>query len=119
MIRPMMVSGLQATLAVVVTLITLASLAGGLYAVFRSSAQDARIKRLQDERDDYLSRLNFIEPKLVQAEQQNQVLRDLHNPAEQIGQLKAQEQDNHDKVVQILNDQTRTLQEAITRSHSA
>lgn len=110
-------SAVQASLVVILGLITLATLAGGLYAVFRSSAQDARIKRLQDERDDYLSRLNYVEPKLLEAEQQNRVLLELHNPSDQLEAIKAQGQVNHDRIVEIIRSQTTTLRQAIQASH--
>jgi hypothetical protein len=110
-------SPLQAAIAVILGLATLATIGGGLYAVFRSAAQDSRIKRLQDERDDYLSRLNYVEPRLVRAEEQNEMLRELHNPTQHLVDLKGQEQRNHDEIVKILDDQTRTLRDAISHSH--
>lgn len=110
-------SGLQPALAVVVGVIALAAVAGGVWAVFRSSSQDARIDRLQDERDDYLSRLNFIEPRFKEVEQQNRLLLDLHNPADQIEALRAQEQTNHDRTVAILAEQSTTLHQIDTTLH--
>lgn len=102
-------TGLEGALAVVGTLVVLAGVAGGLWAVARSSAQDTRIKFLEGERADYLSRLQYIEPKLREAEQQNKVLLDLHNPADQIKQLAAQESVNHEQTVVLLNQQHTTL----------
>jgi hypothetical protein len=55
-----------------------------LYANFRAAQSEAQLKRLRDERDDYLSRLNFIEPRHRAAEQQLEVLLALHNPKEQL-----------------------------------
>jgi hypothetical protein len=103
------VSGLQQALAVVGGLVALATLGGGLWAIFRTSAQDSRIKFLESQTADYLSRLNYIEPKLKEAEQQNRILLELHNPAEQIKQLAAQEQTNHDQTITLLTEQKQTL----------
>jgi hypothetical protein len=104
------VSQLQIVLGVVLGLFLLAGLVGGLWAAFRSADQETRIKRLQSERDDLLSRLNFIEPKLKALEEQNKVLLDLHNPADQISALKAQEAANHKATFELLTAQHKTLQ---------
>lgn len=101
---------LQSVLAVIGALLALSAVGGGLYAAFRSNDQEARIKRLQSERDDYLSRLNYIEPRLTVVEQQNEVLRTLHNPADQLQALRVQEQTNHDRTVELLEQQHATLQ---------
>lgn len=100
---------LQSVLVIIVSLVTLAGVGGALWAIARSSQQDARIKRLQGERDDYLSRLNYIEPRLKAVEQQNEVLLALHNPTDKIEALKAQEQANHDATVDLLQEQSRIL----------
>lgn len=102
-------TGLQPALAVVLALFALAVIGGGLWAAFRSTDQDARIKRLQGERDDLLSRLNFIEPKLKVVEDQNALLLAMHNPAEQIAELKSQEAENHRKTYALLEKQHATL----------
>jgi hypothetical protein len=74
-------------LSIIGALVVLASVGGGLWAVFRSSAQDSTIKRLRDERDDYLSRLNYIEPRHRAVEQQNELLLAMHNPTEKLDAL--------------------------------
>lgn len=102
---------LQAILAVVVALFVLAGLGGGIWASFRSTDQDARIKRLQSERDDLLSRLNFIEPKVKTLEEQNQILLGFHNPAEQIAALREQESTNHQRTYALLTKQHDVLQQ--------
>jgi hypothetical protein len=61
-------------------------------------------------RRDYLSRLNYIEPKLTKAEEQNRILLELHNPAEQIKALATQEQTNHDRTVALLRSRSRRWQ---------
>lgn len=104
-------SDLQLVLGVVVGLFALTAIGAGIWASFRSTDQEARIKRLQGERDDYLSRLNFMEPKLKTLEEQNQVLLDLHNPAEQIAALRSQEAENHRRTYALLEQQHRVLQQ--------
>lgn len=104
-------SDLQLVLAVVLALFALASIGGGIWATFRSADQDVRIKRLQGERDDLLSRLNFIEPKVKSLEEQNKVLLDLHNPADQIAALRSQEAENHRKTFALLEKQHVVLQQ--------
>lgn len=99
----------QIVLTVIGGLVLLAGTAGGVYATFRSSSQDTRIKRLQGERDDYLNRLNFIEPKVKLLEQQNEMLLAMHNPADQIKNLSEQEQKNHDQTVTFLTTQNELL----------
>lgn len=102
-------SSLSAALTVIGALVGLAALAGGLWVVARSSARDTRLKYVEGLAADYLSRLNYIEPKLTKAEEQNRILLELHNPAEQIQQLAAQEQANHARTVSLLEEQRTTL----------
>lgn len=93
-------------------------LIAGLYAVFKSSAADARIKRLQDERDDYLSRLNYIEPRFVELEQQNKLLKSLHNPTARLESLEKTAltiDGKSDKTLELLEAQERTLQSIHTK----
>lgn len=101
----------QIVFGLIIGLFTLAAAGGGVWATFRSTDQEARIKRLQSERDDLLSRLNFIEPKLKALEDQNKVLLGLHNPTEQIAALRTQEADNHRKTFDLLTKQHETLQQ--------
>lgn len=99
-------------------LAALVVLVAGLYAVFKSSAADARIKRLQDERDDYLSRLNYIEPRFVELEQQNKLLKSLHNPTARLESLEVTAlriDTKSDKTLELLDAQERTLQSIHTR----
>lgn len=110
-------TGFQQALALIGALFGLAVLAGGVYAVFRTAAQDARLKVVSGQRDDYLQRLNYIEPKVTKLEEQNRILLELHNPAEQIKQLASQEQTNHDRTVELLEQQSTVLSEIETRLH--
>lgn len=82
-------SAINLVLSIMGGLAGLAILGGGMWSLFRSSAQDDRIKRLQGERDDYLSRLNFIEPRHRAIEQQNELLLAMHNPTEKLDGLVA------------------------------
>lgn len=100
-------SDLQIVLGVVISLLTLAGLGGGVWVTFKGAATAARIKRLQDERDDYLSRLNFIEPRHRAVEQQNEVLLALHNPTEKLDQLG----DNQTEILRVLRAQHRIIEQ--------
>lgn len=102
-------NGLSQGLAVIGALVALATIAGVVWVVARSSARDTRLKYVEGLAADYLSRLNYIEPKLTKAEEQNRILLELHNPAEQIKALAAQEQTNHDRTVALLVEQRATL----------
>lgn len=92
----------QTILAVIGGLVVLAAVAGGLWAVFRSSAQDARIKQLSSWNTDLIARVNYLEPQVASLKQQNELLLEMHNPADQITKLAAQEQRNHDATVAVL-----------------
>lgn len=94
-------------ISTILGLLALAGLGGGLWAVFRSAAQDARIKRLQDERDDYLSRLNYIEPRHRAVEQQNEVLLALHNPTDELTGL----HDNQVEILRVINAQSALIRQ--------
>lgn len=106
-------SNLQTVLAVLGTLVVLTSVGGGLYAYFRSTAADARIKRLQDERDDYLSRLNYIEPRHKVIEQQNELLRQLHNPTALLETIAGKA----DEIIVTLDEQRELLEEIDGKLH--
>lgn len=102
---------LQTVLAIIGGLLVLTTAGAAIWAVFRSTSQDARIKRLQDERDDYLNRLNFIEPKVKALEQQNELLMAMHNPADAIAALGIQEKANHEQTVTFLKEQSGLLKQ--------
>lgn len=97
-------SQLGGVLVAIATILGLAGLGGATWAVIKASAQDATIKRLRGENDDYVKRLNYIEPKVDALERENRTLRDLHNPADEIASLKAQEQTNHEATFGKLNE---------------
>lgn len=95
-------SDFSAMLAILGALVLLAGAAGGTYAHFKSSEDKEEMARVRAHRDDLLSRLNFIEPRVKLLEQQNEVLMSLHNPAQQITNLAEQEQRNHVETVRLL-----------------
>lgn len=107
-------STIQAVLSVLGALVALAIVGGGLWAVFRSSAQDATINRQRAEIADYRGRLDYIEPRLSAAEEQNRILRDLQNPTAEIGEVKGMQV----KTLEILNEQRVTLEEIERRMPS-
>jgi hypothetical protein len=107
---------LGGALVAIATLLGLAGLGGATWAVIKASVQDATIKRLRGENDDYLKRLNYIEPKVEALERENKTLHVLHNPADAIDRLNrkvdtltVQEQDNHTETVGVLRDIGDTL----------
>lgn len=102
-------SDLQAVLTIIGGLFGLAVLVGGLYFAVRSSAQETRIKFLQGERDDYKGRLEWIEPRFKQAEEQNRLLRNLHNPTAQIEALGQANSEWHQVIVTMLEAQAVVL----------
>lgn len=104
--------GLQ-ILAGVGTLMTLAALGGATWAVIRASAQDATIKRQRGEIDDYLKRLNYIEPRVEALERENETLRSLRDPSEAIADLKEQEQRNHDATLKDLGESRKEIVRAL------
>ena len=104
-------SDLQAVLTIIGGLFALAVLVGGLYFAVRSSAQEARIKFLQGERDDYKGRLEWIEPRFKQAEEQNRLLRNLHNPTAQIEALGQANSERHQVIVTMLEAQAVVLRD--------
>lgn len=99
-------STLQATLAVIGGLFMLAGIAGTLYAFARGSANEARIKRLQAERDDYLSRLNYIEPRYDVLKEQNKTLRTLTDPTPRLERLADTIDDRSTEVLEELRKQS-------------
>ncbi len=77
------------------TLLALASIAGGTWATWRSAGLEATVKRLRGEVEDYLKRLNYLEPRVEVLERENATLTALHNPADAIAKLQEQEARNH------------------------
>lgn len=89
---------------------------GALWAVFRASALEASNERLRKENEDYVRRLNYIEPKVEVLERENTTLRSTRDPSEklegisaQIGTLITHEQDNHTETITAVRDLTAAI----------
>lgn len=106
-------SGLQTTLAILGALVALAAVGGGLWAVFRTAAQDATIERLRTDNAEYIKRIEYIEPRWKAADEQNTLLRELHNPSAQLGRL----EDKSSRTVELLEDQHELLNEIAAEMH--
>lgn len=95
------------TVSVIGVVLLLTGVAAGLLAVFRTTAQDKRIERLQSENGDYVRRLDYVEPRLHTLEQQNETLLRLHDPTSDRAATNAE----HTKIIALLNAQGDTLKE--------
>ncbi len=84
------------------SLLALAAIGGGAWATWKSAGLEATVKRLRSEIADYLSRLNYIEPRLEVVERENKTLLALHNSAGAIQELKEQEAKNHEATFGML-----------------
>lgn len=100
-------SQLAVALSVLGGLLALVGLAAGVSAVFRTTAQDKRIERLQSENGDYIRRLDYVEPRLHTLEQQNETLLRLHDPTVD----RAATASEHAAILRVLNANTRVLAE--------
>jgi hypothetical protein len=93
------------TASVIGLLLLLIGVAAALLAVFRTTAQDKRIERLQSENTDYVRRLDYVEPRLHTLEQQNETLLRLHDPSADRAATKAE----HEQILAVLNAQSDVL----------
>lgn len=105
--------GIAQTLVTAGSVLGVLLLIGSAYALVRASNQDARIKRLQDENSDYLSRLNYIEPRLVEAEATNALLKRLQNPTAALESISVKQDHTNELLVQ----QGERLSEMSARLH--
>jgi hypothetical protein len=108
-------TGLSQAVTLVAAMIGLALLIGAAWALVRASNRDATLKRAREENTDYVKRLDFLEPRFKELEQQNKLLLEMHNPADQISALQMQEQVNHDRTVQLLTAQAEVLKQIESR----
>lgn len=104
-------STLQTVLAVLGGLVAIASVAGGIWAVFRTSARDAETNRLRAWNGDLIQRLDWIEPRFKTVTQQNELLMQLHNPTSQLEAMGTKAQANHDQIVEVLREQSALLEQ--------
>jgi hypothetical protein len=74
------VSAVPVAMQVILGLLGLTALGAVVWVSVRSSYSDAQLKRLRGEGEDYLRRLNYVEPRLATMEKQNELLMALHNP---------------------------------------
>lgn len=95
------------TVSVIGVVLLLVGVAAGLLAVFKTTAQDKRIERLQSENGDYVRRLDYVEPRLHTLEQQNETLLRLHDPTADRAATKAE----HTQIIGLLNAQSAVLVE--------
>lgn len=106
-------------LSIIGALVALTVLGAGVYVIFTTSAKDAREKRLRDENVDLIRRLDYVEPKLKTAEEQNALLMQLHNPTAQLEQMSAENRQRHVEISRLLKEQSQTLHDIddkVTRS---
>lgn len=100
-------SQVAVTLSVIAGVLFLIGVAAALSAVYRSTAQDKRIERLQSENTDYVRRLDYVEPRLHTLEQQNETLLRLHDPTADRQATAAE----HAEILRVLHEQSRVLGE--------
>lgn len=83
----------MSTVALVVSIIGgLVVIAGFVVAVSVTSqakGQEETIDRLRATGNDYRDRLEFVEPRLAKALEENALLQELHNPTQAMADLKA------------------------------
>jgi hypothetical protein len=87
--------------SIIGALVVIAGFVTAVWVSARAGGQAERIKRLSGDRDDYKSRVEFIEPRLVKIEQENALLQELHNPSARLGAIKA----DTARILSILKDQ--------------
>lgn len=96
------VNAINPWLAALGALVVLSGAAGVIWANLRSKAVELTVDRLRSENEDYVRRLNYLEPRTEVLERENKTLRALHNPADAIDDLKAQEASNHKEAMAVL-----------------
>lgn len=82
-----MTTQVLAVISILAGLVALAGVIGTLRGVAKSASQEAQLKRVREDRDDYLSRLNFIEPRHAALVEQNEMLRTLNDPSQRLNDL--------------------------------
>lgn len=89
-------------LGVLVALVLLAAVAAGVWVVFKGKAVELTVQRLRGENEDYVRRLNYVEPQLEHLKNENGVLRSMVNPATEIHEMREQENAHHDEQMRVL-----------------
>lgn len=104
----------SAVVSIILGLLAFASLGGVLYSAAKGAANEATIKRLREENVDYLGRLNYIEPRMKAAEQQNETLIrliDPHPALKEIGEKVDKVEEKTESLVTLFRQHQRTLSE--------
>ena len=81
------------TVGLIVTIIGgLVVISGFVVAVWvtaRAKSQEEALARTRADRDDYRQKLEFVEPRLAKALEENAMLQELHNPTKAVADIKA------------------------------
>lgn len=81
------------TVAIVISILGGLVLIAGFATVVtvnsRAGGQAEALDRARKDRDDYKDRVEFIEPRLSKALEENELLQRMHNPAERLGAIKS------------------------------
>lgn len=85
-------------------LVVASGLAAVVWAKFQSDAKDITERRLRAENEDYLRRLNYLEPHATGLEQRVKVLESLHAPTEAIEGLRRDIANHHREVMRLLGE---------------
>lgn len=75
--------------SIIGTLVVISGFVVAVWVTARGAGKDERIKRLLADSNDYKSRLEFVEPRLTKALEENQMLQELHNPTEAMAGIKS------------------------------
>lgn len=105
------------TLAVIASVIgaivLLAVTAGGVVAILRASEKEKTEERLRAENQDYVRRLEYVEPRLRTLERDNETLLKLHDPTDAADQSS----EEHAQIVSILVANKQLLEAIDKRLH--
>lgn len=89
-------------LSILVALVVLAGAAAGVWAVLKGKAVELTVQRLRGENEDYVRRLNYLEPLARQQGEELKVLRTMVNPADEIHEMRQQENQHHEEQMRVL-----------------
>lgn len=95
-------NSIVAVIVVITGILGLAGLGGAVYANLRSSALEASNRRLTNDNEYYLRKVNYLEPRVDVLERENETLHRLHNPTPEIVTLREQEATNHTEAMGLL-----------------
>lgn len=101
-----------ATVAILAGLVVLAGFIVAVLVNARAKGQEETTKRLRDDRDDYKSRVEFIEPRLSKVLEENAMLQQMHDPTAQLTAIKG----DTGMIVALLKAQQVDIQEALNKA---